>query len=319
MITCSQIHQLLPSVGLVPIHATTPIIGAPDKIAGTSRSDMIRSKSETPTMASRTLYFRLGSGNEITLRDLRFAIQKISGVLEDLDAAAANDPRGAVRWRVSVLEKKSPPLLGVTAEPVPRRDPQTREMVRRDTSPVVEKTLLGSVHSLAIGERPKGLSDAAIEKIKGLAVRSRRIGNIEVYSDAGKSEISETTLDGINKIIGSATKSKGSILGTLDTIAVHYGNEIRVWDENSDRAVRCRYPDNLEDNVKENLRKRVLVGGMVAFNARGQTVSVQVEALTAYGSEDTLPTIEEVSGLLKKPVDEEFTLSEYLEHLRDGD
>ena len=56
----------------------------------------------------------------------------------------------------------------------------------------------------------------------------------------------------------------------------------------------------------------MLVGGMVAFNARGQTVSVQVEALTAYGSEDTLPTIEEVSGLLKKPVDEEFTLSEYL-------
>ena len=69
--------------------------------------------------------------------------------------------------------------------------------------------------------------------------------------------------------------------------------------------------------MKDNLRKRVLVGGMVAFNARGQAVSVQVETLTPYGSDDTLPSIEEVSGLLKKPTEETFTLAEYMEHLRD--
>ena len=265
----------------------------------------------------RILYFRLGSGDDITLRDLQFAIQKISGILHDLDAAAANNPNGAVRWRVSVLQKTSPPILGVTAEPVPRRDPQTSEMVKRDTSKLVEAALLSGVRSLDSGERPKGISDAVIENIRKLAIRSRRIGDIEVYSDSGRSEISETTLSGIYKVIGSATKSKGSILGKLDTISVHYGNEIRVWDENSDRAVTCRYLDTMEDMVKDNLRKRVLVGGLVAFNARGQPLSVQVESLTPYGSDDTLPTIEEVSGLLKKPTEETFTLTDYLEHLRD--
>ena len=283
---------------------------------------MVRSKGEAPEgvaiMPGRTLYFRLGSSDEITLSDLQFAIQKISGVLQDLDAAAAKYSKGALRWRVSVLEKKSPPLLGVTAVPVARRDPQTHEIVKRDTSPAVETALLRGVRSLDNGERPTGISDAVIKKIRGLATRSRRMGDIEVYSDAGRSEISVTTLAGINKVIGSVTRSKGSILGTLDTIAVHYGNEIRVWDENSDRAVRCRYPDDLEEQVIASLRKRVLVGGMVAFNSRGQAVSVQVKTLTPYGSTDTLPTIEEVSGLLKKPDAEEFTLGEYLEHLRDG-
>ena len=62
-------------------------------------------------MAERTLHFRLGSGDEITLDDLQFALKKIYGVLSDLDAAAAKDSRGAVRWKVSVLQKKSPPLL----------------------------------------------------------------------------------------------------------------------------------------------------------------------------------------------------------------
>ena len=267
-------------------------------------------------MAERTLHFRLGSGDEITLGDLQFALNKIYGVLNDLDAAAAKDSRGAVRWKVSVLQKKSPPLLGVTAEPVPRKDPQTREWVRRDTSRQVEATLLSGIRFLDGGELPQDISYAALDKIRCLAFRSRRIGDIDVYSDAGRSEISETTLAGINKIIGSPTKSKGSILGTLDTIAVHYGNEIRVWDENSDRAVRCRYPDLLEDSVKDNLRKRVLVGGMMTLNAHGQAASVQVETLTSYGSDDTLPSIEEVSGLLKKPSKETFTLAEYMEHLR---
>ena len=48
---------------------------------------MVRSKGEAPEgvaiMPGRTLYFRLGSGDEITLGDLQFAIQKISGVLQD--------------------------------------------------------------------------------------------------------------------------------------------------------------------------------------------------------------------------------------------
>lgn len=287
-------------------------------VAGTRTERSKRRDTKAAAMAGRILYFRVGSGDEITLEDLRFALQKIAGVLSDLDAAAARNPRGAVRWRVSVLQKKSPPLLGVTAEPVARRDPRTREMVRQDTSRQVEAALLDGVRVLDGGERPSGISDAAIDKIRHLAVRSRRIGDIHVYSEAGRSEISETTLSGINKVLGSATRSKGSILGTLDTIAVHYGNEIRVWDENSHRAVRCRYPDSIEDDVKDNLRKRVLVGGMVAFNARGQAVSVQVETLTPYGSDDTLPTIEEVSGILRKSSKETFTLTEYMEHLRDG-
>ena len=269
-------------------------------------------------MVNHTLYFKLGDG-EITLSDLSSTIQHISGVLQDLDVAAANDLRGALRWRVSVLEKKSPPLLGVTAEPIARLDPQTRKMVRRDTSLAVEKLLLESVRALDSGENPQGMPTDTIRKIYKLAAGSKRIGNIEVYSDADASvEISETTLAGINKVLGSTSQSKGSILGKLEAITVHDVNEIRVWDENTNIAVRCQYPDGFEENIKNLLRKRVLVGGMVTFNAIGQAVSVRVESITSYRSDDTLPTIEEVSGLLKEPTDEKFTLAEYMEHLRDG-
>ena len=269
-------------------------------------------------MAGRTLFFRLGSQDHITLGDLKNAIVRISGLLADMDAAIAEDPRGAVRWRVEVLQKNSPPLLGLRAEPIARRDRQSKQLVRRDTSAKVEAALFSGVRTLDAGERPQEVPDAAIDKIARLAVQSKKLGDIHVYSDAGEADISQTTLSGINKVIGSATRSKGSILGKLDTIAVHFDNEIRVWDENSNRAVRCRYPATMEDRVKELLRKRVLVTGLVAFNIRGQAVSVQVEDLVPYGDTDSLPTIEQLSGLFKKSKDEDFTLREYLEHLRDG-
>lgn len=269
-------------------------------------------------MAGRTLFFRIGDQDHPTLADLQYSIARISGLLADLDAAAANDPRGAVRWRVHTLETHSPPVMALTAEPIPRRDRFSRELVRQDTSPRIEATLLHGVPALAAGHRPEQIPDAAIEKIQKLAVRSKKMGDFVVYSDVGRAAISEATLDGIHKVIGRATRSKGSILGNLDTIAVHSGNEIRVWDENSNRAVRCRFPDALEDTIKKVLRKRVLVTGMVAFNIRGEPVYVHAENVQEYAALESLPTIQEVSGLLQEPEDEKFSLREYLEHLRDG-
>ena len=49
----------------------------------------------------------------------------------------------------------------------------------------------------------------------------------------------------------------------------------------------------------------------------GRPFRYRSRALAPYGSDDTLPSIEEVSGLLAKPTEETFTLAEYLEHLRD--
>lgn len=282
---------------------------------------MVRSKSETSegdAMAGKPLYFRLGENDRISLSDLRLSINRITGILADLDAAASENPAGAVKWQVTALGKQSPPVIGVTAIPVARRDRLTRQITRRDTSPLVEATLIAGVRSLDAGERPqqRSVPDAAIDKIQGLAVQSRRMGDIRVYSDVADAAISETTLTGIRKVIGSATRSKGSIVGTLDTIAVHFGNEIRVWDENSSRAVRCRYPDSLEEDVKGLLRQRVMVTGLVAFNARGQAVSVVVEKLTPYDAPDTLPTIQQMSGLFKRTAKDDVSVKEYLEHLR---
>ena len=93
-------------------------------------------------------------------------------------------------------------------------------------------------------------------------------------------------------------KSVGSVLGRLETITVHRDTEIHVWDENTNRPVRCRYPIDLEDTVKALLRERVLVSGLVAFNPDNQPVRVEVSTIERCPDETELPTIEQMSGLL---------------------
>ena len=57
------------------------------------RTDFFHGLMSPPAtfMAGRILYFRLGSGDEITLEDLRFALQKISWLTGPRDGQSAYD------------------------------------------------------------------------------------------------------------------------------------------------------------------------------------------------------------------------------------
>ena len=86
--------------------------------------------------------------------------------------------------------------------------------------------------------------------------------------------------------------------------------------KNTLRPVVCVYPASLEDTIKANLRKRVLVNGVVSYNAAGQPLSCVVEGIEPYEDVESLPTIEEVSGVIDN-LRNGLPLRDYIERLRD--
>ena len=263
---------------------------------------------------SRVIYFQLGAEDRITFGSLVQTMSDVKGLLWDFDAAISRDPRGTLEWEVAVLEKKSPVLLGV----IPRVAKRPHVPVASGFPERIEQTVMDSTARLSLNaERTPVVSDSAMERYKKLAQRSKRIGEITVYTDQQRAPINETTLSHINQLTGTKSKSTGSILGKLDTISVHRANEIRVWDDNTNRPVTCRYPDALEETIKSLLRERVLVSGVVSYNELGRAIAVDVARVDPYAKSDQLPTIEQVSGLIDDLTDG-HTLAEYLEHLRDG-
>jgi hypothetical protein len=261
---------------------------------------------------ARTIFFRLGNKDKVTVRELIDTLHNFLGILQDLDSAISKEKRGSMAWEVAFLQKQSPPVIGVIGTP--------RRPVFEDISATVETQLLENTTSLTrTSERTEYLSDSALSRIEKIAKKTKKLGSITVYVDESgepqhESVISETTLTNVRKLTGVKYSAFGSIAGNLDAITVHLNNEFRVWDVNSGRPVRCKYRPEQEDSIKTLLRASVVVSGVIHANSAGAPIFIDVEEIEAKDKERPLPTIAQVSGLV-----EDFTegksLRKFLEDL----
>ncbi len=243
----------------------------------------------------QTIFFRIGTGDKISLSAFIDALSKFLGILRDLDSALSHDRRGSVDWEVAVLQKNSPPLVGVT--------PLIRRLSVPDMSDAIESQFIENTMSLTLrGERNKFMPDSALLKLKGIAKRTKRTGPMSVYVNGdGRAKretvINPVTLKNVRELTDPKFSAYGSIVGDLDSISVHRGDEFRVWDKVSGKAVRCFFERTQEDVVKNSLRKTVTVAGLIQSNSAGLPISVDVEELEP-AQDAASPTLEQISGLV---------------------
>lgn len=258
-----------------------------------------------------TVYVELGKKNRITLREFIDALKNLLGVLEDLDSTISREQRGSITWEVSFLQKESPPVVGITG--VPRRP------VVVDISESVEKQLFENAILLnRSAERNQFFSDSALNRLKHVAAKTKRLGPITVYTNREQERreavISETTLQNVQQLTGVKYSAFGSISGSLDSITVHRHDEFRIWDENTGKPVRCKFDRAYEDKIKDALRSKVVVSGIIHANNFGFPISIDVEDVQPV-SREAKPTIKEMSGLV-----DDFTEGKSLrDYLKDVD
>ncbi len=259
-----------------------------------------------------TLYIELGKKERITLREFIDALKNLLGVLQDLDSTISKEQRGSITWEVSFLQKQSPPVVGITG--VPRRP------LVLDISESVEKQFLENATLLnRSAERNQYFSDSALNRLKNVAKKTKRLGSITIYTNGERqrreSVISETTLHNVQQLTGVKYSAFGSISGSLDSITVHNNNEFRVWDENTGKPVRCKFDAAQEEKIKDALRSKVVVSGTIHANNFGVPIYIDVEDIQPT-SQEVKPTIEEMSGLV-----DDFTegkpLRDYLKDIDD--
>jgi hypothetical protein len=260
------------------------------------------------------IFFRVGNSDRITLPTFISRLRNFLGILQDFDSALSDDPRGSIKWEIAVLQKSSPPVVGVN--PVPRR------IDIPDWSESINEQVLTNIHLLSRStERTPRMPDSALTKIKSLARNVKQLGPSAVYTGenghAKRQElITEATLINVKELTDPKYTAYGSIIGKLESLSVHSGHEFRVWDKNTGRPVRCTFSPERIGQVKELLPATVLVSGMVHANSGGVPISVDLESLELFTEPESLPTIEEMSGLV-----DDFTggltLKQYLEDMAD--
>lgn len=256
----------------------------------------------------KTIYFRVGNSNHISLGAFVDSLRDFLGLLQDLDATLSAGGTGNTQWEVVVLRKNSPPLVGVKGTP--------RRLDREDLGEAIESQVIQNVHSLGhSSERTDYFSDSALKRMKKLSGRSKSIGPMAVYVDAGSEQlITEATANHVAELTDPKYSAYGSIMGKLEAISVHKGNEFRIWDKNTLKPVRCTFTTEREEKVKTLLRHNVIVSGIIKYNSSGAPISLELEELDQNPDRQDLPSIEEMSGCIK-----DFTrgksLKEYLEDM----
>lgn len=261
---------------------------------------------------SQTIFLQIGQKNRVPLAAFIDSLANFLGMLRDLDSALSKSPRGSVIWEVVSLHQSSPPIVGVS--PTPRANVQ-------DFSSQVESQVLENARLINAGVEPTPfMSHAALNRLGRLANTSKMLGQLTVYvngDNASKREgvITETTLHHVQQLTAIKYSGFASIVGSLDSISVHNGNEFRVWDETSGKPVRCKFKMDQEEKIKALLRSRVRVSGIVQSNRARVPVAMEVEDVNSTAKR-ALPTIEEMSGFVRG-MTEGKSLKEYIEEIAD--
>jgi len=260
------------------------------------------------------IYFVLEGHNRI-LRPAAFtkALQGFLRLLRELDASISHSIMGSVDWEIVSLQKSSPAVIGYLAHPRARRGPAV------DRSDDIKRTCVSGLDLLS--KKPERLgeySDRALDRTEYLAKlrATDRFDEMRVLASGQEANVSVATLANIQTLKGPTYESAGSVVGKLEAISVHHAFEFRVWSEVTGKPVTCRFDESMFDKVKDRLRHKVTVYGLIKWNALGHPISVSVEGMDLADSDSEM-TIEQVSGAIDD-FTEGMTLADYLEDLRNG-
>ncbi len=248
----------------------------------------------------------------ISLESFLTVIDSSFAILKDLDSAISQQPQGSLDWMVESVYASS---IGIGIKSK-ARDPKI------DYGTKVAEVYFDGIDIVRTeGITPPYFSDNCLRLLGKVAkvLGGNGASALEVLDPTrGKStgfdaRIATTT----TQLMGSSYKSFGSIEGTLEMICIHKPPRFNVYHSISLRAVRCNLRQEDIEKVKNSLGRRVIVSGLVSYNAKDEPKSVMVEELEVIPKEDELPTIEEFIGSDRNYTGD-MTTEEYIGSIRSG-
>lgn len=248
-----------------------------------------------------------GKNNKISanvfVRSLSFFLDLIS----DVDSSVSELPRGSVRWELTSLQKNSPAVVEVSG---------TSRIDAMDYSVPIQESLLDGIDQLIERpEQPKFYSYSALKKVQRMAEQAKHLKWLSVYSGSRRVVLNERLISNVEYLMASGSRSLGSIRGSLDAIAVHSGNEFRIWLPNIKNPVVCHFEKETLPEVASHLKQTVEVFGELKRNPRGEAVSMRVEEFIAPEPRKVIPSVADMRGLLPDLYDGK-PLKDYLDDLR---
>lgn len=113
-----------------------------------------------------------------------------------------------------------------------------------------------------------------------------------------ESDVSEAVVVNATASVQRSDHAVGSVSGLLDVINLRRGaHRVSLYDDKARRAISCRFPDDMFNQVRDALGRRVRALGTVARNQQGQILSVQIGQLDLLPEPQNVPSVDELVGI----------------------
>lgn len=226
------------------------------------------------------------SGDDITpeifVRGVRSFFAVLNEVTDQID--------DSVGWRVQV--KRGSNLIGVYPRGMP--------------SPAAAQIINSVEAGLAAIERsekePEEFTERALSGARDLAklaLASDGGVTVQVWADRRAQSLTAKSIAYIDDLLGDAFEEHGALLGRIQTISERGGARFVVYDDLTDRPIRCILPEDKLDEAMAAFRHRCEIYGMIRYRKDGQPNRIRVEDIIVFPDDSELPSAADVRGLLR--------------------
>jgi hypothetical protein len=230
-------------------------------------------------------------------------------LVKDIDSIISRQPRGSVRWEVVALQKSSPALVELAG---------VSRVKTMDYVPAIQQTVIDGIEQLTDRpEQPQFYSYSALKKVRSMAEQAKHVKSLSIFTDSRRAYLTPRVFNNVEYIIGTGSRSLGSVRGSLDAITVHTGHEFRIWSPKTKRPITCKFERTMLPEVIDHLKQQVEVVGELHRNQKGEPILMNVREFVPLEPAKTVPTLEEMSGLVPDLYGGQ-SLKHYLDELRNG-
>jgi hypothetical protein len=232
-------------------------------------------------------------GDSVSLEKFCEIQKHFSIIFEEVDKAAFGEEKRSVKWKISSVSNGS---YNLTLTGIPTRGDDVLKVtnlcsVIQDGISVIAET----------PSRPNFFSDRALKSIEALGnTIGNGINKVALKSRYTRVEFTKRMAANVDEIIGVRHESFGSIEGVLDAINLHKDKYFTIYSFLDDRGIKCLFPDELLEEAKKNLGKKVYVYGLVRSREDGQRLNIVVREMEPLPNQDEAPSIYNMIGILSQ-------------------
>jgi hypothetical protein len=231
-------------------------------------------------------------------------------VLADLDRGISRRPSGSLRWIVKDVFTSS---LGLEVEP-------RSKLPDKNFGPEVAHAFVRGIYQIEHeGTTPPFFSEYGLMRAQKLVRQIGRNGatgfRAQYFQDSAVLSIQSSA--NIEQLLGASHHAFGSVEGTLETISIHGGSKFIVYHHITRKGITCTVPSEMIEEAKDDLGRRVIVSGLVHYNAKAEPTRVEADKLRVLKKEFELPTTDSLTGS-EPDLTDTLSTKQFIKDIRGG-